>query len=649
MNNRRMNSRPLCVEQFESRRLLTGNDFGVIWGGDARLTLSFAPDGTEIGAETSGLMAKFDALATRQQWQDAILRGFQTWAVETNADVGLVADDGSDFGVNGGIRQDPRFGDIRIGAIPMGNPSTNGNYAVAVSAAELVDGTWVGEVLFNTQAEFADVDEVFAVAVHEAGHVFGLDDNGNPASPMHSHGIPTFVTPTTEDINALHAIYGQRADDIYDRLGEEPVDLRDFEDANGLDGGAPTIVFGDITHPADRDTYELEITDGYFGPVTVELVTSGISQLAHRIVMPGATPTVNEAAAGTDSQLLIPQASSGQRFMITVEAAPGASDFHNVGGFSLVIWYDHRTTVLNEDVQQLIRVPIRQIDQKEIEDYFTDGGLFVNDDLGANDLPGFETELEPIPAFVEGTRYIVTASIESAGDVDRYRFETPTTIPAESNSLNTRILVRSLSPFTPTQEVVVMDRMRNLVATEILVNNDFKVFQFPVDPGAEYFLKVDAGAVIPQATGSYEIDITVRGAPIIRNQLTTRTLRHEAASETHQLRIYSPSLFQIGLEVGAGPEGARLELQLLNRFGDVMARLAVDESNTRTTTILLPRGGYRVRVSGGNGSTPFQDLGYTIFGGSVERPLGPQFHDPTEEPFRFLETRIQLAIAGIFH
>ena len=43
---------------------------------------------------------------------------FQTWAVQTNLNIGLVADGGQPLGTNGAVQGDARFGDIRVAAAP---------------------------------------------------------------------------------------------------------------------------------------------------------------------------------------------------------------------------------------------------------------------------------------------------------------------------------------------------------------------------------------------------------------------------------------------------------------------------------------------------------------------------------------------------
>ena len=78
---------------------------------------------------------------------------------DENASIGVVSDNGDDFGIVGALCGDPRFGDIRIGAAPL----AENIYALAIPAGDVISGTWVGDVIFNSNVQFADLDEVFAV------------------------------------------------------------------------------------------------------------------------------------------------------------------------------------------------------------------------------------------------------------------------------------------------------------------------------------------------------------------------------------------------------------------------------------------------------------------------------------------------------
>src|SRR5438874_10365811 len=81
--------------------------FGVPWSDPSHLTLSFVPDGTPIAGHVSSLFKTLGALEPSATWEREILRAFQTWAVNANINIGLVADGGQALGVAGGTQHDP--------------------------------------------------------------------------------------------------------------------------------------------------------------------------------------------------------------------------------------------------------------------------------------------------------------------------------------------------------------------------------------------------------------------------------------------------------------------------------------------------------------------------------------------------------------
>src|SRR5947209_7145490 len=77
------------LEHLEDRSLMA--TFGVPWHDADHLTISFVPDGTPIAAHKSDLFATLNAQAPTPAWQRDILRAFQTWAVNANINLGVVA------------------------------------------------------------------------------------------------------------------------------------------------------------------------------------------------------------------------------------------------------------------------------------------------------------------------------------------------------------------------------------------------------------------------------------------------------------------------------------------------------------------------------------------------------------------------------
>src|SRR5215831_12167044 len=138
----------LAVEQLEDRCVPA--TWGNPWPDAAHLTLSFAPDGTAVGSRTSELFSTLNAIAPTAVWEGEILRAFQTWAVQANINIGIVADDGEAFGSAGRPQGDPRFGDIRLAAYPQAQDEL-----ATASPFEPTAGTWAGDIKLNTSYQFS--------------------------------------------------------------------------------------------------------------------------------------------------------------------------------------------------------------------------------------------------------------------------------------------------------------------------------------------------------------------------------------------------------------------------------------------------------------------------------------------------------------
>ena len=84
------------LESLESRTVLysaTGN----VWPNPALITISFMPDGTNLGGVvTSNLFSTFNSKSSLAgKWQNVILQAAQVWAQQTNINFAVVPDNGA--------------------------------------------------------------------------------------------------------------------------------------------------------------------------------------------------------------------------------------------------------------------------------------------------------------------------------------------------------------------------------------------------------------------------------------------------------------------------------------------------------------------------------------------------------------------------
>src|SRR5712692_6514354 len=173
----------LHLEALETR-LVPYNVSGYAWPHPELITLSFVPDGTNLGGSTSNLFATFNAkFGSQANWQNQILKAAQVWAQQTNLNFSLVSDSGADIGSDNYQQGDPAFGDIRFGGFNFGSstlamaylpPSIN-NYSVA------------GDIAFNTGQTFniGSTYDLFTVATHEIGHALGVYHSNTVSAIMY--------------------------------------------------------------------------------------------------------------------------------------------------------------------------------------------------------------------------------------------------------------------------------------------------------------------------------------------------------------------------------------------------------------------------------------------------------------------------------
>lgn len=638
--------RLLRVESLESRVLLDGAGF--VSGTDVHLTLSFAPAGSSIAGSSSALAAKFDTIAPTADWQAAILRAFQTWAVETNADIGLVADSGDPFGTPGPSQGDDRFGEIRIGGIPMATTEVG---AVSVPVDGLVAGTWFADVVFNTSYDYQTLADIYAVALHEAGNVFGLEDNSDPNSPLFTGGAPTGLPPTTSDLAALHELYGERLPDLNEFPNEdgETTDNDSFATATQLnlneageaaEGTAPSIVYGDITTSTDVDFFKVQTPDDYNGMMTLQLRSAGISLLAPQVTIYDSLEQQITQATSTSTQgdlLTFQLPVTGDSIYVEVGAA--GTDLFAVGGYSLVAVYDGINQISQSTIDSIASGQFRFLDKDEIEKFFdTDEDDHFAVDLNSNDSFLTATELKTTPGFVEASRYETIGSIDSDLDIDYFKIKSPDTGGTPLDVMT--VFVRSLDAGELVPQVSLFDKDEQPVSFSILANGGGEIIVQLVglQPSQNYHVVVAAqDPEGPFNTGNYDLQVTFGSQPTQLAALVTGTIGDGLGQFNHSLDVARPQLFHLALQVDPAslPVPTAVVATIKNDLDETVYQLASRPGETRSRdAVLLNPGSYLVEITAfALDGRALPALNYSLLGVAISDPFVGDPEDPTANPF----------------
>ncbi|TWU24689.1 Ig-like domain-containing protein [Bythopirellula polymerisocia] len=649
LDSKRRHAVQLSFETLEPRAMLDAAGF--LTGVDVHLTLSFAADGTQIAGQSNALAAKFDSIAPEAEWKEVILRAFQDWAVNTNADIGVVTDGGQSFGSGGASQGDSRFGDIRIGAIAMA-PNTGG---VSVPTDGRVSGTWFADVIFNTAFDYQSLDDIYAIALHEAGNVFGLDDNNDPNSPLHTSIPPEVHFPTANDIANLQALHGIRAPDLNEVPdsggGGNQTDNDSFANATQLDtnetaslinGSAPSIVYGDITSQTDLDFFVIDTPGNYTGPTTFQLRSQGISLLApHLTIYDNNHQLLGEAMATqrTGDLVSVHLPTLGSTDKIFIKVSSDNTDVYGVGGYSLVVTFDSRNEIDQATIDAIAGGAFRFLNSEDLSKFFdADDQELFNDDMHTNDSSSEATELETSPGYVQHTRYDVVGSIADPFDSDFYTIKAPVVADPLLNVMT--ILIRSIDAGGLIPAISLLDEDDLAVPFEVLSNGggDLIVQVADVTPRNDYRIEVKAatpGALFDK--GNYELTVFFGSQTTVLNTLASAAIGNGVAQRTHTLYVGKPQLFHFLLQadLAATTSPTALLATIVDDQGTPVYQFATRPGETHSReAVLLEPGSYTVAVSVYtlDGSTP-PEINYKVKGLAISDPFVGDPNDPTANPF----------------
>ncbi|MCA9217541.1 MAG: matrixin family metalloprotease [Planctomycetales bacterium] len=597
-----------CAEPLEHRQLLSVSP--LLWANQGQITVSFAPDGTDVAGTPNELHAEFDKLGAQPDWQTTILQAFQTWAQETNVNFGLVDDTGLAFGTTGPRTDDSRFGDIRIGAIPMVEDVA----AVSITDPAALSGTWAGDLVFNS-GEHSDaeiirnLDELYAVALHEVGHLLGLPHSDDPTSVMFSHGNVERNELNADDIANAVAINGARLHDVYDSsFRNDHFETATFvtPSERGVDvGQTPILLFADITTPTDVDIFRIDSDirirgqqgppQSYGGPVTISVQSSGISLLSPAVSLyddEGNMLTADSSTQIGDGtiRLQIDELDPNQHYFVKIASADGQP--FTTGAYSLTVSYDGLIDDSALDIDDVVDFRIRGLDQRSIEGLIN-GRYRFDQTPGRNDSISQAQQLVRRNEFAEQTKYESLSTISADSTVDYFRLSTPN---LESDTAVMSVFVQSLDSGGLIPELTVFDKLRNPIESTVVTNGGGElIVQAVVESNEIYFVEVTAADTL-FSEGNYRLSISFGGELVVFNDVVDASLPTNSRS-TFDLHVAQTQLFHFVLTADSANDATYVDVQLRDFESQTVHRVTGQSGHTRSqSAVLLRPGTYKVTI-----------------------------------------------------
>jgi Matrixin len=325
------------LEGLEDRVLLY-SDLGDQWTYSSRITFSIMPDGTNIGGVPSTMFQTLNAKFSTPAWVEQILVAASLWESATNANLALVSDSGAPVATPGDQQDDPRFGDIRIGMIPL----SPGVLAETFLPPPSNGGTDAGDILLSSSVNWQinSSYDLQTVVAHEFGHALGLGESGVSTAVMYGTYNAIKQSLTSDDIAGIQSIYGTPQFDQFNTGGQRDSSYHTAANINAYIGSNAQIAIPglDITTMGDSEWFYVNVPSNTTGTMSVSVQSSNLSSLSPEFQIYNSSLTLlsQQGAAGIIGTTISGSTSvqAGQGYYIKVLASGSTAP---IGAYGLLV------------------------------------------------------------------------------------------------------------------------------------------------------------------------------------------------------------------------------------------------------------------------------------------------------------------------
>jgi hypothetical protein len=316
------------LEGLESR-VVPYTTSGNLWPNPQLVTISFVPDGTNLGGQSSNLFSTFNSkFGSAATWENVILKAAQQWALQTNLNFAVIADSGAQEGSGSYQQGDPTMGDIRIGGYNFGTSAL----AQAFMPPPVNNYSLAGDIDFNTGQTFniGSTYDLFTVAMHEFGHALGMLHSTTSSAVMYSAYNGAKSGLTCDDIAGIRNIYSNNNPRSADQFGGTNTSFAYAADLTSqIDTIYDTLLVTGLTlnSVGKKEYYAVTAPSGTGSTVTIDVQSSGLSLLAPTLTVYASDQiTVLGSASGsgqygTTLTVNLSNVSAGQQLYVKVGGA----------------------------------------------------------------------------------------------------------------------------------------------------------------------------------------------------------------------------------------------------------------------------------------------------------------------------------------